>query len=46
MNSSLVANSEQQFKPDLNTLTIYCDNQEVGIVKFDLSKFYNKKVEI
>ena len=46
MNSSLVTDTEQHFKPDLNTLTIYCDNKEVGIVKFDLTKFYNKKAEI
>lgn len=47
MNSSLTVDIDtQQLKPDLNSLTVFCDEKEVGIVRFDLSKYYGKKQDL
>jgi hypothetical protein len=43
MNSSLTIDAEGLLVPDINLLTVFCDNKEVGIVRFDLSKYYGLK---
>lgn len=46
MNSSLLMNSKRQIKPDLNTIAVLIDEREIGIVRFDMGKFYEAgKVE-
>jgi hypothetical protein len=43
MTSTLMINPKtQQIKPDLNQLAVFVDSEEIGVCKFDLSKFYNK----
>ena len=43
MNSSLMTDSDGHLLPDINSLTVFCDNKEIGIVRFDLSKYYGRK---
>lgn len=46
MQSSLLMNSKNIFKPDINTLTVLTDgDKEIGVVTFDLTKFYECKPE-
>ena len=46
LNSSLLLDSDGRFKTDLNSLTVFCDGKEIGVVRFDLSKHYGKKQEM
>lgn len=38
--------SDGKFRPDHNSLTVFCDGKEIGVVRFDLSKHYGKKQEM
>lgn len=38
-----MTDSEGRLLPDINTLTVFCDGKEIGVVKFDLSKYYGRK---
>ena len=38
--------TEGRFRPDHNSLTVFCDGKEIGVVRFDLSKHYGKKQEM
>ncbi len=46
MNSSLWLDTDGKFRPDINSLTVFCDGKEIGVVRFDLSKHYGKKQEM
>jgi hypothetical protein len=46
MNSSLLLDSDGKFRADNNSLTVFCDGKEIGVVRFDLSKHYGKKQEM
>jgi hypothetical protein len=48
MQSTLIMNAKKQIKPDENRLTLLVgdDEEQIGVVKFDLAKFLDQKPEV
>ena len=40
-NSKFILENTRLRAPDTSTLTLFCDDQKVGVCEFDISKFHN-----